>query len=506
MRGAILRRTGAWGRRLRELEDLELLIAARTPLILIESIERDRIEQLFLRAARRSGRMVFRWTLAHGLQRIDAGSMPANRTVIDPQRMLAHINSMTVPAIYLLYDLHGYLDEPVIVSQLRELAASRVQTTLALVGPDIEAPADLRGHCASLEIALPNHDELARIVRDEGAAWGLLNNSAARMTEDVVQALVRNLSGLGLTDARRLIRQAFQPDGVLDDKDLPEVMSAKFRLLDQGGVLSFQLEPVRLDDVAGMARLKGWLAQRRDVFLAHAPPAGLDPPKGLLLLGVQGGGKSLAAKAVAGAWGVPLLRLDFATLYNKYHGETERNLREALKTAGAMAPCVLWIDEIEKGLATDSGDDGGPGKRILGTLLTWMAERKDRVFLVATANDIAALPPELLRKGRFDEIFFVDLPGPESRRKAFEIHLKKRGQDPAAFDLAALVGKADGFSGAEIEQAIVSGLYSAHACKEPLATSHIATQIAETRPLSVVMAERIAELRAWARERTVSAD
>jgi SpoVK/Ycf46/Vps4 family AAA+-type ATPase len=265
------------------------------------------------------------------------------------------------------------------------------------------------------------------------------------------------------------------------------------------------MDRVSMDDVAGLVRLKTWLQQRRTVFLAPEAPPGLDAPKGLLLLGVQGGGKSLAAKAVAGAWHVPLLRLDFGVLYNKYYGETERNLRQALKTAAVMAPCVLWIDEIEKGLAVDD-NEGGPSKRVLGTLLTWMAEREEKVFLVATANDITALPPELLRKGRFDEIFFVDLPDHEVRTAIFSIHLRKRDQDAGGFDLEALAIASEGFSGAEIEQAVVSALYTAHARNESLSSAHIQEEIANTRPLSVLMAEKIAYLRAWASERTVPAD
>jgi SpoVK/Ycf46/Vps4 family AAA+-type ATPase len=257
-------------------------------------------------------------------------------------------------------------------------------------------------------------------------------------------------------------------------------------------------------DVAGLDQLKQWLARRREVFLATAPPAGLDPPKGVLLLGVQGAGKSLAAKAAAGTWGVPLLRLDFGTLYNKYYGESERNLREALKSAERMAPCVLWTDEIEKGISTER-DEGGPARRMLGTLLTWMAERNSRVFLIATANDIQSLPPELLRKGRFDEIFFVDLPNTEARSRIFEIHLRKRGQDAGRFQLAELVELSEGYSGAEIEQAVVSALYRAHAEGKPLEAAHIASEIQATRPLSVLMAEDIVSLRAWAAERTVPA-
>jgi SpoVK/Ycf46/Vps4 family AAA+-type ATPase len=211
---------------------------------------------------------------------------------------------------------------------------------------------------------------------------------------------------------------------------------------------------------------------------------------------------------VAGAWGLPLMRLDFATLYNKFFGETERNLREALKAAEGMQPCVLWIDEIEKGLATDhgSGVDGGVSRRVLGTLLTWLSERNSRVFIVATANDIQGLPPELLRKGRFDEVFFVDLPDAEARRDILRIHLKRRKLDPAQFDLDALAADAAGFAGAEIEQAIVSSLYEAFAESKPLTSALIAAEIKRTRPLSVVMAERMAALRAWARDRAVRAD
>ncbi len=218
-----------------------------------------------------------------------------------------------------------------------------------------------------------------------------------------------------------------------------------------------------------------------------------------MLLGVQGGGKSLAARAVAGEWGVPLMRLDFGALYNKYYGETERNLRNAFAAAESMSPCVLWIDEIEKGLSTDGGDgDGGVSRRVLGSLLTWMAERREPVFMVATANDISQLPPELVRKGRFDEIFFVDLPSEAARAQIAAIHLKKRGHDPQQFEVEALAKLARGFSGAEIEQAIVSASFEARARGESLRAADILAEIERTRPLSVVMAERIDALRAWA--------
>jgi SpoVK/Ycf46/Vps4 family AAA+-type ATPase len=317
--------------------------------------------------------------------------------------------------------------------------------------------------------------------------------------------VVRNLAGLPLRDARRIARHLIHRDGALNVEDLPELAKLKFELLDKGGLLHFEYHTAQFSEVAGLSRLKTWVAQRRAVFLGENAPAKLDPPKGVLLLGVQGCGKSLAAKAVAGGFGVPLVRLDFGALYNKFHGETERNLRESLKSAEALAPCVLWIDEIEKGLATSSSDDG-VSKRILGYLLTWMAERRSKVFLVATANAVHELPAELLRKGRFDEIFFVDLPGPAVRAEIFRLHFDKRKVDWEAFELDRLVQASEGFSGAEIEQAVVASLYAAHGEDSHLGQDHVLNELTNTRPLSVLMAEKVEALREWARTRTVPAD
>jgi SpoVK/Ycf46/Vps4 family AAA+-type ATPase len=254
-----------------------------------------------------------------------------------------------------------------------------------------------------------------------------------------------------------------------------------------------------------MKRLKTWLSQRKTAFGRDGTAAHLDPPKGILLIGIQGCGKSLAAKAAAGILGVPLLRLDFGSLYDKYHGETERKLRESLNTADVMSPCVLWIDEIEKGLA-GSGGETGTTQRVLGSFLTWMAEKKSTVFVVATANDITAMPPELIRKGRFDEIFFIDLPRQRVRATIFAIHLTSRSQALKDFDIEKLASSSQGFSGAEIEQAVVSALYAAHAKAQALSTEHLQEEIQQTKPLSVVMRERVSGLRQWADGRTVPAD
>ena len=323
-----------------------------------------------------------------------------------------------------------------------------------------------------------------------------------RTDRKAYELLVDNLSGLSIGDTERLARSAIYDDGALTPSDLKPLMQAKYELLERGGVLSFEYDTAHFADLGGMRKLKSWLERRRAGFDGAT---GLDVPKGVLLLGVQGCGKSIAARATAGVFGVPLLRLDFGALHNKYIGETERNLREALATAEVMEPCVLWIDEIEKGLSSGDGD-AGTSKRVLGSFLTWLAEKKARVFVVATANDITALPPELIRKGRFDEIFFVDLPQAEARADILRLHTTKRNLTLSELEIRALSSRCDGFSGAEIEQAIVSACYGAHAAKHPVSADLIQREMAATRPLSVVMAERVAELREWAAERTVAAD
>lgn len=503
---------GGW---MQDLHDLEKKVEAGVALVFIDSADSVRVEEVFSRLGPRFGRPMYRWSLATGLASLGAaptvGSVaPAAAATASSGKAgetLQRILAMREPGFFLLLDLDRYLDDALVLSQLREIAArhAKVPHVVVIAGAAAEVPSDLRGVSARLELSLPNAAEIEAIVHAEAERWGQGRQQRVQASREAIQSMVRNLTGLGHGEVRRLVRMSISDDGELKLDDATKLIAEKHQLLNQGGVLSFETRTVKPEDVAGLATLKTWLAERKEVFLASEAIAGLDSPKGVLLLGVQGGGKSLAAKSIAGSWQLPLLRLDFAALYNKYYGETERNLRESLRTAGAMAPCVLWIDEIEKGLATE-GDDGGPGKRILGTLLTWMAERQEKVFMVATANDIEALPPELLRKGRFDEIFFVDLPSPAVRESIFSIHLRKRGQAVEGFDLPALSAASEGFSGAEVEQAVVAGLYAARAAGKPLTTEDVIGRIRATRPLSVVMAEKMAWLRAWAKERTVSAD
>src|ERR1700716_359533 len=322
-----------------------------------------------------------------------------------------------------------------------------------------------------MHLALPTVSERQMIVRRIAQEWSKVNPGRAAVIEpDALAKLVDNLSGLTAADAERLVRQAIFDDGALTMSDLQGVLAGKYQLLNRGGTLTYEPDTAKFADVGGMQSLRHWLTSRKPAFDGSAPE--LDPPKGVLLLGVQGCGKSLAARAAAGIFGVPLVRLDFGALYSKWSGESEKNLRESLDAAQALAPCVLWIDKIEKALADGDGDSG-TSRRVLGTFLTWLAEQRARIFVVATANDITALPPELIRKGRLDEIFFVDLPSREERAEIFRIHLVKRGREPKSFDVETLAARSENFSGAEIEQAVISALYDAFYAQVELTTEHV---------------------------------
>jgi SpoVK/Ycf46/Vps4 family AAA+-type ATPase len=320
--------------------------------------------------------------------------------------------------------------------------------------------------------------------------------------------MVRNLRGLTRRQAEQIIIDIVADDQRLDSDDVNTIMAHKRRRLHHDGVLEYVEAPVDLSEIGGLKSLKNWLEQRKHSLSDEADKFGLSAPRGVLLLGVQGAGKSLSDKAIASAWQRPLLRLDPGALYDRFIGESERRLRSALHQAEMMSPIVLWIDEIEKGFASAASRsvDGGLSQRMFGSLLTWMQEHAAPVFLIATANDIEALPPELLRKGRFDEIFFVDLPTMDVREVIFAIHLKKRGRDPKQFDLATLAAASEGFSGAEIEQAVIASLHAAFAEKADITTERICKVLANSPPLSVTMAERIDSLRHWAKGRCVPAD
>ena len=485
-------------------QDLQLLLHGRASLIVVETFDEPKAITLLQSFLKTDPAPLFQWTLTEGLCQCGLALLgDTDDTSVSLEKALLQIKQTATPGVYVLCDVHPFMDEPKIIRLIKDIVfRSAPAHKLILLGPENNLPPELSRMAVAMPVALPNEEEILNIIRTQAEQWSRLNGNVRIKTEgSALDALVAALKGLPHGDVERLARAAIADDGAITSSDVPEVNKAKFSLMNMQGVMHFEYDTAKMSEVAGLNQFKRWLNERKSAFLT----AERDIPKGVLLLGVQGGGKSLAAKAVAGLWQVPLLRLDMASLFNKFIGETEKNLREALALADALSPCVLWVDELEKGLAqTDS--DGGLAKRILGTLLTWMAERKSRVFIVGTSNNIQQLPPELLRKGRFDEIFFVDLPERAVRQQIFRIHLQKRDVAVNTIDVTLLAEHAEGFTGAEIEQAIVAGLYSACARKKPLTTEELVRALQKTKPLSVMMAENMAQLRAWANERAVKAD
>ncbi len=488
------------------LRDLAAIIRSRTPLIAVESNEEPQIVNLVRQLGKQLGLKGYRWTVTEGMQAFDPNDQPPH-AVMKSQETLNYIKNSGSYCLFMLLDFHPYLTDTVHVRFLKDIALTYPKhfSTVVLVGFALQLPEELRPFTAYFRLPLPTPGELRAIVYQAAADWGAEHGQReVQTTNKALDLLVRNLAGLTATDARRLAQKAINDNGAISESDMPEVMRAKYELLGRDSPLSFEYETAQFAEIGGMKRLRQWLEVRR-TFFSDGAVGRLDPPRGMLLLGVQGCGKSLAAKAAAAIFGVPLLRLDFGVLYSKYYGETERNLRKALDTAEIMAPCVLWLDEIEKGVAAGDDDDG-LSRRVLGTLLTWMSERQKPVFIVATANEITRLPAEMVRKGRFDEIFFVDLPAAQNRREILKIHLHKRHLDVAQFDIEALTEETDGFSGSEIEQAIVSAMYTAHAKSREASQADLLAEIEQTRPLSVLMAEKVEEFREWAANRTVPCD
>jgi ATP-dependent 26S proteasome regulatory subunit len=490
-----------------EVQELCALLRSRFPIILIQSHEEPRILELLAKAANLENQVLMTWSITCGIRR--HGKEDAIYQTNDLLDALKHIDNTPQNGIYVLCDAHPGFKDPISMRLIREIALSHAKSarTLVFISPRLEElPSEILRLSAHFHPQLPNRDAIRALVNEEARRYEKQTGEKPRGDKHAIEMLIMHLLGMEQDDVRRLVRQALRDDGAIDHDDLRRVLATKYEALGGAASLAYEESKIKFADVGGLARLKHWIALRRKPFLDPSA-ANIDRPKGIVLLGVQGGGKSLAARAVAGEWGVPLMRLDFGALYNKYYGETERNLRNAFAAAEAMSPCVLWIDEMEKALATDEGDgDGGVSRRVLGSLLTWMSERTEPVFIVATSNDISRLPPELVRKGRFDEIFFVDFPSAGARMQIADIHLRKRGYDPAQFDVQGLARLSEDFSGAEIEQAIVSASFEARARDESLRPADILAEIERTRPLSVIMAERIGALRAWASERAVFAD
>ena len=495
------------------LSRLELLVRSRYALIVLDTVEPELAERTVRQIASNLSLHYYAWTRSKGLRRGGArpdADSPYVAETQEPHKALL-MAEREGSGCFLFRDLGVFLHEPLVASHVLDVVQGFTtrRGALFIIGHDVKLPDTLRPYATTMRLPGPEFADyralVERVIRDQSVRMPVRVEIS---TEDRTR-LINNLTGLSLGEAEKIVTKLIIEDGALRPDDIGRVIAAKRQAVEQDGLLEYHPVHEGMDHVAGLAGLKDWLAKRRLVVTdpERAEQFGLSFPKGVLLLGVPGCGKSLSAKAVAREWGLPLLKLDPANLYDKYVGDSEKNFKRAMHTAERLAPIVLWIDELEKAFAAGGGEeDGGVSRRVFGTFLSWLQERRGDVFVVATSNDVTKLPPEFIRKGRFDEIFFVDLPDPAAREHIFRIHLAKRKQDPAAFDLAALAAATADFSGAEIEEAIVSGLYTAFAEGQALSTAVVVAEAARTRPLSRTMGERLTALREWAKARTVAAE
>ena len=489
------------------LREIDTLIRARYPLLYLVTFEEQRVEGLMGELARAQGKELIEWSATTGLRTI-AGTHrgPPVEDTAEPVRALLHIQKLNRPSLVLLKDFHRHLEEPLVVRALRETGnlIKSTMTTVLVIAPTLRLPDELEKDVSVIDVPLPTKADLMQLLRDIARMVTRSKKATVELNGAEAESLISAAHGLTLAEAENAFAKAIARDNRLDVSDLRLILDEKSQVIRKSGLLEYHATDQALTDVGGLTHLKKWLDRRKNAFSDAAREFGLPAPKGLLLLGVQGCGKSLTAKAIATSWKLPLVRLDMGRIYSGLVGSSEENLRKAIRAVESLAPVVLWVDEVEKGLAgaNGGGGDTGVSARVFGTLLTWLQEKTSPVFVVATANRIESLPPELLRKGRFDEIFFVDLPSPEERTDILKIQLAKRKRDPSKFPIDELAAATAQFSGAEIEQVIVAGLYDAFADGVELEPRHLLAAAKETPPLAVTMAEDVAKLRDWARTRT----
>ncbi len=470
------------------LSDLELLVRSRFPLLAIPTGDDDRLMRMLGPAAAAAGMDLWRWSVTTGLGPFGGDAVYDTR---DLGRALAFLVDRPDPTLSVFADVHPFLEDPVSVRRIKETARRLDRrSTIVLAGPGLRVPPELAGHAERWEPPLPDRDELTDLVvrtTDRLARRGFEFPLGPGLIDEIVDAV----RGLTPGQVERSLSRIVLEHGRVSVRDL---VAVRAELLADDGVLELvDADGAGFDTVLGADRLKRWLTMR---WAASRNAEGIDPPRGVLLTGVPGCGKSAMAKAVAGEMGRPLALLDPARIFDRYLGESERRMAAALRTADALAPAVLWIDEIEKGFAGTSDHDGGAASRALGSFLRWLQERRSDTFVVATANAIDRLPPELLRKGRFDEIFFFDLPSPEVREQILRSHLDRRGATIG--DLTPVVAATDGFSGAELEALAVSAVYRSAAEGIPVDAAMVLEEAAATVPLAVSRPAEIASIRTWA--------
>src|SRR6266542_949475 len=496
-------------------DEIETLIRARYPLLYLVTSEEMRVQSMILAIAQKRQKKVFEWSYSTGI--LPAGTFiqsqkHRNAATKDPLAALDQVIEQIEPAIYLFKDFHPFLTKNnfAVIRKLKEIALHLKNSfkTVILISPMLEIPTELEKEITVLNFPLPDREELSalldKIIEDVSGFKQVKIDLDEAGRERLLQAAL----GLTLGEAENVFAKIIVKDERLSGEDVNEVFAEKQQIIRKSGLLEYYATNETFSNVGGMAILKDWLQKRAVAFTDEARAFGLPAPRGILMLGVQGCGKSLCAKAVSGLWQLPLLRFDMGRMFGSLVGSSEENVRRAIAVGESVAPAILWVDEIDKAFAGSQGSgvsDGGTTARVFGTFLTWLSEKIAPVFVVATANDISQLPPELMRKGRLDEIFFVDLPSEGERQEIFRIHLARRGRDPQLFDIETLAACGENFSGAEIEQAVISALYDAFYAKVELNTQHILEALRQTVPLAKTMDEQINRLRNWAEGRARNA-
>jgi ATP-dependent 26S proteasome regulatory subunit len=485
-------------------KELDVLIRARYPMIYLVSWEEARAEAMLARLAQSQGKQIYFWSLTRGLCDL---AQACNPGLNEPSAVLDYVQKSSSRALFVFKDLHPHMQEPIVVRRLRDLIQTLKPSgkTVILLSPRLTVPMELEKDLTVVDYDLPGPPELHALLDEITQAAHTGSGFQIDLTPEQRDRLLQAIQGLTLTEAESVLAKAIVLHSKLDLRALEVILQEIKQIIRKSRMLEYYEAQEAFANIGGLDTLKEWVRQRGHAFSAKARDFGLPEPRGVLLLGVQGCGKSMTCKAISGLWKLPLLRLDMGSIFGGYIGQSEENMRRAIKTAESVAPCVLWLDEIEKGLAgTQSSNmsDAGTTARVFSTFLTWLQEKSKPVFIAATANNIQMLPPELLRKGRLDEIFFIDLPKPEERRVIFAIHLEKRKRLPDSFDLETLAQLSDGFSGAEIEQVVVAALYDAFQENRELLQEHLLRALERTVPLSRTMKDEIDSLRQWAKSRT----
>lgn len=488
-------------------KEIDILIRARYPLIFLVSWEEARIIERLKVMSERRQKKLFLWSITRGIYRPEDEPSKIDEATRDPLNALTYVEKYPDPALFVFLDFHSYMNDQTIIRKLRELVSNLKDTyeTLFILSPVLTVPIELEKELIVIDYDLPTYGEINELLDGIIEIVSKNREVSIDLNPETKEKLVKAALGLTRTEVENAFARVIVTDKKLDFTDIDAILEEKKQIIRKSKLLEYYESKEEFANVGGLDALKSWLTKRGAAFTKKAEEFGLPQPKGIMLIGVQGCGKSLTAKSVASLWKMPLLRLDIGTVFSGIVGSSEENMRRAIRVAESLAPIILWIDEIEKGLSgvqSSSFSDAGTSARVFSTFLTWLQEKTAPVFVIATANNIQLLPPELLRKGRFDEIFFVDLPSLEERKDIFRIHLKKRKRSPEKFDLEAFSKEARGYSGAEIEQAVISSLYDAFLEERDIQTEDVLKNIKQSVPLSVTMKEQIESTRDWARNRT----